>query len=280
LALKILVMGLPGAGKTTFATALKEKLQDKAVHLNADAIRKEYDDWDFSTQGRMRQAGRMQTLAAKAMEEGKHAIADFVCPTKKTRESFKADVLIWVDTIKEGRFEDTNKLFEAPNNADIRIDSYETEKWLEIVCDYLNKKDNKSKMTIDWKKPTAMMLGRYQPFHDGHKELFKQILERTGQVAIMVRDVGGNDEKNPFGFDDVKPRIEEALKEFEGSFEIVRVPNITTICYGRDVGYSIEKIKLPEHIEDISATKIRAKLFDKAKEEVDVIMPNPQANPA
>jgi phosphopantetheine adenylyltransferase len=109
---------------------------------------------------------------------------------------------------------------------------------------------------IDYKKPTAQMLGRWQPFHDGHFELFKKILEKTGQVCIMVRDQETT-ESNPFNFDEIKKRIEQRLKDYTGKFEIIKVPNITNICYGRGVGYKIEEIVLPKEIQEISATKIR-----------------------
>ncbi len=110
---------------------------------------------------------------------------------------------------------------------------------------------------INYKKPTAQMLGRFQPFHDGHLELFKKILEKTGQVTIMVRCCDG--ENNPYPFKTVKRKITKKLKEYKGKYIILRVPNITHICYGRDVGYAIEKISLPEKIESISATKLRNK---------------------
>ena len=120
-------------------------------------------------------------------------------------------------------------------------------------------------MTINWKKPTAQMLGRFQPFHDGHKTLFKEILKKTGQVIIMIRDTSGNDDSNPFDFNTVQKNIENSLKEYEGKFEVVKVPNITNICYGRGVGYKIEEIVMPEEIQKISATKIRAKMRDEGK---------------
>ena len=112
---------------------------------------------------------------------------------------------------------------------------------------------------IDYSKPTAQMLGRWQPFHDGHLALFKEILKKTGQVIIMIRSMPqtGN---NPFQFEDIKNRIEQKLKDYIGKFEVIRVPNITNICYGRDVGYKIEEIVLPKEIQDISATKIRQEL--------------------
>ena len=100
------------------------------------------------------------------------------------------------------------------------------------------------------------MLGRFQPFHKGHFELFKKILEKTGQVIIMVRDCDGDN--NPYPFKTVKRKIIKRLKEFKGMFEVIRVPNVTHICYGRDVGYNIDKINLPFEIEkNGSATKIR-----------------------
>ena len=113
---------------------------------------------------------------------------------------------------------------------------------------------------IDYNKPTAQMLGRWQPFHNGHLELFKKILEKTGQVIIMVRDMPQT-ENNPFIFKDIKKRIEEKLKDYIGKFDVIKVPNITNICYGRDVGYKIEEVVLPKEIQEISATKIRNKLL-------------------
>jgi RNA polymerase sigma factor (sigma-70 family) len=92
---------------------------------------------------------------------------------------------------------------------------------------------------IDYSKPTAQMLGRWQPFHDGHLALFKEILKKTGQVVIMVRSMPQTD-NNPFVFEDIKKRIEEKLKDYVGQFDVIKVPNITNICYGRDVGYKIE----------------------------------------
>lgn len=113
---------------------------------------------------------------------------------------------------------------------------------------------------MDNKKPTALMLGRYQPFHDGHLALFKAALKRAEQVLIAVRDTGGTDEKNPFDFGFVKARIEEKLAGYEGKYQIMLVPNITSIVYGRSVGYSIDKIELGEEIESISATQVRKEM--------------------
>jgi nicotinamide mononucleotide adenylyltransferase len=117
----------------------------------------------------------------------------------------------------------------------------------------------------DNKKPTAQMLGRWQPFHDGHYALFEEIIKKTGQVCIQVRDVQGGD-NNPFDFESVKAKITERLNpKYENRFKIVLVPNITNICYGRDVGYKIEEIVLSKEIQKISATKIRKEMKDKGK---------------
>jgi len=112
---------------------------------------------------------------------------------------------------------------------------------------------------IDYSKPTAQMLGRWQPFHDGHLALFKEILKKTGQVQIMVRTMPKS-ENNPFEFKEIKKRIEEKLKDYKDKFEVLQVANITNICYGRDVGYKIEEIVLSKEIQEISATKIRKEI--------------------
>ena len=122
-------------------------------------------------------------------------------------------------------------------------------------------------MAHEWnnKKPTAQMLGRWQPFHDGHYALFKEIVKITGQVCIQIRDVQGVDD-NPFDLDTVKKNIEDRLNpEFKGQFKIILVANITNISYGRGVGYKIEEVVLPEEIQKISATKIRAKMREDGK---------------
>jgi len=122
-------------------------------------------------------------------------------------------------------------------------------------------------MLYEWdnKKPTVQMLGRWQPFHDGHYALFEEIVKITGQVCIQIRDVQGVDD-NPFDFETVKKNIEKILnRKYKNRFKIMLVPNITNISYGRGVGYKIEEIELPEKIQKISATKIRAKMRDEGE---------------
>jgi adenylylsulfate kinase len=123
----ILIMGLPGAGKTTLADELAPSLNAK--RLNADAIRKAANDWDFSEEGRKRQAKRMAENALKLKSDGNYVIADFICPTPEARNLFPADFVIWVDTIKEGRFEDTNKMFVKPEKYNFHVTSQDAKYW-------------------------------------------------------------------------------------------------------------------------------------------------------
>lgn len=128
--MKILIFGLPGSGKTTLAKPFAELVG--GVHINADAVRTSYDDWDFTKAGRVRQAQRMRHLADGVVLAGKVAVVDFICPTYITRLEFNADFTVWMDTIKEGRYEDTNALFEKPNDVD-----YHVEKWFDNAHEQL-----------------------------------------------------------------------------------------------------------------------------------------------
>ncbi len=120
-------MGLPGSGKTTLANELAPMLNAK--RLNADEVRKEANDWDFSLEGRQRQAKRMAEFAVNLKKEGNYVVADFICPTPEARNLFPADYIIWVDTIKEGRFEDTNKMFVNPDKYNFHVTSQDAKNW-------------------------------------------------------------------------------------------------------------------------------------------------------
>ena len=120
-------MGLPGSGKTTLANELGPML--KAKRLNADEVRKEANDWDFSEEGRKRQAKRMADFALNMREDGSYVVADFICPTPEARSLFPADYIVWIDTIKEGRFDDTNKMFVKPDNYDFHVTTQDAKNW-------------------------------------------------------------------------------------------------------------------------------------------------------
>ena len=248
---KILIMGLPGAGKTTLATALAPLLN--AVLFSADAVRANLSrDLGFSPENRVEHARRMGWMCDRVVEAGGTAIADFVCPTPETRAAFGATFTIWLDRIKAGRFEDTNRMFVAPDRVDLCITADGAPQyWAERALGQL-------RPAFDPHKPTALFVGRYQPFHGGHQRLIEEGLRRVGQVCIAVRDTHGIDAKNPLPFFTVKQRIETILSAYAGRFVVVPLPNITKVFWGRDVGYTVERIILDEATEAISATEVRA----------------------
>jgi adenylylsulfate kinase len=277
---KILIMGLPGSGKTYLATALKKYLESNGDLMkvnpgrvmnyegipgpdffkvqvdwfNADEIRKRFNDWDFSKEGRIRQSLRMAEFALKS--SGEYVICDFVAPLVEMRNNFKADWTIWVDTIEAGRFEDTNKAFVPPTVYDFRVTEQNADKWAEFIGAHIL--ENRRRPQFDWQKETVEQLGRWQPWHAGHRALFDRLIQRTGQVCIMIRDCQGWQGSNPFAIDQVKQLIRRDLDPlYQGQYEILVVPNITHIGYGRGVGYTIEEEKFDKSITSISGTAIR-----------------------
>jgi len=268
-------MGLPGSGKTTLAGELKKYLEqngcinynralmepfDSNVQVNwfnADDVRRKYNDWDFSKEGRIRQSLRMLQFAMES--GGDYVICDFVAPLVEQRNNFKADWTIWMDTIREGRYADTNAAFVEPEVYDFRITEQNAVKWAEFIGEHIIA--NRRRPTFDWKKETVQMLGRWQPWHDGHRALFDRAISKTGQVVIQIRDCQGWQGSNPFAIEQVKSFIRRDLDPlYQGQYEIQIVPNIVNITYGRDVGYKIEKEEFDKTVTDISATKIRKNL--------------------
>jgi adenylylsulfate kinase len=274
---RILIMGLPGSGKTYFAERLKKYIEQHGetknlasaemlpvtdfnatvTWFNADDVRRKYNDWDFSKEGRIRQSIRMLEFALTANTD--YVICDFVAPLVEMRNNFKADWTIWMDTIDAGRYEDTNKAFVPPAVYDFRITEQNAERWVEFVGDHIL--DERRRPTFNWQKETVQMLGRWQPWHAGHRALFERAISKTGQVVIQLRDCQGWQGSNPFAIEQVKEYIRRDLDSlYQGQYEIQVVPNIVNITYGRDVGYKIEQEVFDDSIHSISATKIRKSL--------------------
>ena len=258
MAQKILIMGLPGAGKTSLALALLQRIN--AVHFNADAVRREISrDLGFSVADRIEHARRMGWLCDRVVEAGGYAVADFICPVPHARAAFQESgpaFIVWVDRIASGRFEDTNALFVPPDRYDVRVTAEgSVEYWAEQIALRL-------RPLFDPKRPTALFIGRYQPFHQGHRALIEEGLRRVGQACVAVRDTEGIDEANPFSFEYVRARIEHGLRQHQGRFSVIPLPNVTHVFYGRDVGYAVERIDLDSALQAVSATEQRRRLRD------------------
>jgi hypothetical protein len=274
---RILIMGLPGSGKTYFAERLKKYIEQHGetknlasaevlpitdfnstvTWFNADDVRRKYNDWDFSKEGRIRQSLRMLEFALASNTD--YVICDFVAPLIEMRNNFKADWTIWMDTIDAGRYEDTNKAFVPPTVYDFRITEQNAERWVEFVGDHIL--NERRRPTFNWQKETVQMLGRWQPWHAGHRALFERAIAKTGQVVIQIRDCQGWQGSNPFAIEQVKEYIRRDLDSlYQGQYEIQVVPNIVNITYGRDVGYKIEQETFDDATHSISATKIRKSL--------------------
>ena len=271
---KILVMGLPGSGKTHFSERLKlylelndsnrdvadkpyTSLNARVDWFNADDIRKKFNDWDFSKDGRIRQSLRMADFALRC--NGEYVICDFVAPLPEMRHNFKADWTVWMDTIDAGRYEDTNRAFVPPKIYDFRINEQNADKWVPFVGEMII--NRKRRPIFDWRRETVQQLGRWQPWHAGHRALFERLLQRTGQVCIMVRDCQGWNDSNPFDFNQICNSIKRDLDPlYQGQYEILLVPNIVHIGWGRGVGYTSGEEIFNEEIAKISGTEIRKQM--------------------
>ena len=131
-------MGLPGSGKTTLAFALQEKLN--CPWFNADKVRQQHNDWDFSLEGRIRQSERMRRLADNCPNDPQYVIADFVAPTQEIRDIYNADYTIWVNTIRDSEYPNTDSIFEPPDDYDMRVMEQDAEKWAGIIAKELIKR--------------------------------------------------------------------------------------------------------------------------------------------
>ena len=202
---KILIMGLPGAGKTTLAQALAPLLN--AVVFNADEVRANIIARSrLRLEDRIEHARRMGWMCDRVVEAGGTVIADFICPTAETRAAFGAAFTIWVDRISAGRFEDTNRMFVAPEHVDLRVgggghaaNTGPSRRWR--GCGRSSIRRSRRRCSSD---ATSRSIA-------GHQRLIEEGLRRVGQVCIAVRDTHGIDDKNPLPFFAVKQRIEAAL---------------------------------------------------------------------
>jgi adenylylsulfate kinase len=168
-------------------------------------------------------------------------------------------LVVWVDRIEKSTFQDTNRMFVPPQQYDLRVTrDGSAEYWAEQIAERV-------RPIFDPKRPTALFVGRYLPFHDGNKMLITEGLRRVGQVCVAVRDTSGTDTENPFPFEYVPTRIAHALREFEGRFLVLPIPNVTHVFYGRDVGYTVERIEMETTVEAISATDVRARMSPQTK---------------
>lgn len=247
----IVISGLPGAGKTSLAKEIVRRTN--AIHLNADDVRSDLSsDLGFSIEDRKEQARRLGAMARLLSKQSQLVVVDFVNPTEETRKAFGYfDYFVWVDRIDFGRFEDTNSIWEAPSGFDLKINAGQTiEEEAIMVLSNCN--------IYDWTEPTTLMLGRYQPWHEGHQALKNEAHKRTEQVLIGVRNTHGTSEKDPLPYEEVAKYIHENNEP--NNQLVMKLPNITNIIYGRDVGYKIEHVDLSPEIQAISATQKRKEM--------------------
>jgi adenylyl-sulfate kinase len=278
--------GLPAAGKTTIAKALQAELEKRdrpVTMLDGDGAMRQIlsTGLGFTREDRNLNVRRAGFVASEIVKHGGAVICALVSPYADARAIVRemigtTFVEVYVRTpLQVCEKRDPKGLYHRARAGELTHmtgvdDPYEepdadalnlevagdqpVERNVGIITRYLEDRGLLGRVG----KPAALMIGRFQPWHDGHRALFMQALEMEGYVVIGVRDTHGLGDKNPFTFAEVKARIEESLNAFAGSFEIRRLPNITNVVYGRDVGYRITRAKLTPEIEGISATQIRS----------------------
>ena len=278
--------GLPAAGKTTIAAALQLELERRGrvvTMLDGDGAMRGMlsTGLGFSKEDRDLNVLRAGFVAGEIVKHGGAAICALVSPYADARSSLReiirsGFVEVYVDTplriceerdpkglyrrARAGQLKHMTGIDDPyeepdPDLTDLKINGDRpVAESVRVIINHLEARGLLPRPA----KPTALMIGRYQPWHDGHRALFLQALEMEGYVVIGVRDTYAADDKNPFTFAEVKSHIEKSLSPFAGSFEIRQLPNITNIVYGRDVGYRLTRVQLEPEIEAISATQIRS----------------------
>lgn len=255
-------MGLPGSGKSTLVNELAPLLN--AVVFNNDAVRKNINrDLGFSIADRIEQATRMGWLCDQVVKAGHCAIADFVCPTAQTRAAFRPDFTVFVNTIGSCRYENTNQLFEPPEHADIVISEFAPARSLAV----------RVRNALVGTEPKSLFIGRYQPFHSGHAALIESVLAEGKQVVIALRDTASS-ASNPYT---LAERREMIRARFSNRVQIISIPDISEVCYGRAVGWGVREIRLPAEIEAISATSLRSSAVEHLHGKQKVVGSSPTA---
>lgn len=236
-------MGLSRSGKTTLARELAPLLG--AVLFDADEVRKNVNvDLGFSEHDRIEQARRMGWLCDRVVEAGHYAVASFICPTIATRRAFGPCFTIWMNTVEKCQYKDTNQIFEKPVFPDYEVQDFKFTPF--EIASIL-----RDKLLGD--KPRSLFIGRWQPFHEGHKQLILTALSEGRGVIVGIRDTPISKD-NPFTVRDREIMIKRAL---DNRVETCIIPDIDEICVGRKVGYGIREIVLSEDVQKISGTEER-----------------------
>lgn len=264
--MRILICGLPGHGKSTLAANLSRRLH--IPFYDGEAIRRSLGlGWPGDSAERVQQAHRMRALTTPILAAGGHVICSFVCPTVAARREFCADYIICVNRpdAPPMSYTDTNAIWWPPLNADLMLQAGDADEWAGVAEARLRQflklggpeKASWPAHKFDPEAPTALLIGRFQPFHEGHKQLAIVAIKQHGQVTFGIRMMPlGPD--NPSKPADIFQTITSAMEDYKGYFNITILPNIASVVYGRDVGYQIQRLFLPPEVEKIQARVIRA----------------------